>query len=157
MRYYKLEQMLNYLTIRVKSITYRILILMSFSCGGGEDRLYSQEQVEEDIPLILKMNYPMEDGYYKIDYPNNRPHSYISVEYQTEGMRRIYWTSTDSFTIVHMGYPITEPIINYSTYSRDDGSGKQMIYLYEPFIGDTLQVIGCVDNDNCKSVSFIVE
>ena len=136
----------------------KIIVLLSLiGCVGGEDRLYSQEHVEEDIPLILTMNYPMEDEYYKIDYPNNRPHSYTSVEYQTEGMRRIYWTSIDSFTIVHMGYPITEPIINYSTYSREDGSGKQMIYLYEPFIGDTLSILGCVDIGNCESLSFIVE
>ena len=133
-----------------------IVLLLMIGCVGGEDRLYSQEQVEEDIPLILKMNYPMEDGYYKIDYPNNRPHSYISVEYQTEGMRRIYWTSIDSFTIVHMGYPITEPIINYSTYSGDDGSGKQMIYLYQDFINDTLMIRGCISESNCKELKFII-
>ena len=48
-------------------------------------------------------------------------------------------------------------IVNYSTYSRDDGSGKQMIYLYRDFVGDTLSVKGCVDVDVCKTVSFIVE
>ena len=137
-----------------KMIKIFILLLM-IGCGGG-DIIYSEEKTQKDISLNLYMNYPLEDGYYLIDYPDNRPHSYTSVEYQTEGMRRIYWTSPDSFTIVHMGYPITEPIINYSTYSRDDGSGKQMIYLYQPHIGDTLSVIGCID-DLCKELEFIVE
>ena len=116
----------------------------------------SNNNSDEPILLELYMNYPIKNGYYKIDYPNNRPHSYTSVEYQTEGMRRIYWTSTDSFTIVHMGYPITEPIINYSTYSRDDGSGKQMIYLYQDFINDTLMIRGCISESNCKELEFII-
>jgi uncharacterized protein (DUF2147 family) len=56
-----------------------------------------------------------------------------------------------------MGETFCEMIVNYSTYSRDDGSGRQMIYLYRDFIGDTLSVKGCVDVDVCKSVSFTVE
>ena len=133
-----------------------LMLVILVGCGNSQDNTKPVEP-QETTPLILSMNLPKEDGYYIFDYPTNRPHTYTSVEYDTEPITRVFWTSPDSFTIVHQGFPITEPIINYSTYSRDDGSGKQMIYLYEPFIGDTLQVIGCVDNDNCKSVSFIVE
>jgi hypothetical protein len=116
----------------------------------------SNNNSDEPILLELYMNYPIENGYYKINFPDNSPHSYTSVEYQTEGMRRIYWTSLDSFTIVHMGYLITEPIINYSTYSRDDGSGKQMIYLDQDFINDTLMIRGCISESNCEELEFII-
>ena len=132
------------------------IMLFIVSCSDGGNQVYMGEEIEENIPLTLTMNHPIENGYYLIDYPDNRPHSYTSVEYQTEGMRRISWTSTDSFTIVHMGYPITEPIINYSTYSREDGSGKQMIYLYQNFLNDTLMVRGCLSNSECEELEFII-
>ena len=38
-------------------------------------------------------------------------------------------------------------IVNYSTYKIDNGSGRQMIYLYRDFVGDTLSVNGCIDFD----------
>jgi hypothetical protein len=70
----------------------------------------------------------------------------------------LFWDSEDYFCILWMWDTICNPIINYSTYSDGvDGSGKQMIYLYQPFIGDTLMVKGCIDENNCKTMEFIVE
>ena len=133
-----------------------LMLVILVGCGKSQDNTEPVE-LQEPIPLTLFMNLPKEDDYYIFDYPTNRPHTYTSVQYDTEPITRVFWTSSDSFTIVHQGFPITEPIINYSTYSRDDGSGKQMIYIYEPFIGDTLMVKGCVDIGNCESLSFIVK
>ncbi len=135
----------------------RLLMLVILVGYGNSQQNTEPLEPQETIPLTLFMNLPKEDGYYIFDYPTNRPHTYTSVQYDTEPITRVFWTSPDSFTIVHQGFPITEPIINYSTYSRDDGSGKQMIYLYEPFIGDTLMIKGCVDIGNCRSLSFIVK
>ena len=42
------------------------------------------------------------------------------------------------------------------TYSKDDGSGEQIIYLNENMLNDTLTVIGCLNEDYCKSLKFIV-
>ena len=42
-------------------------------------------------------------------------------------------------------------LVNYS-----DGLGQQMIYLYQDFIGDTLMVYGCTENNTCSSLNFIV-
>jgi len=55
-----------------------------------------------------------------------------------------------------MNQNICESIIQYSTYTRTDGSGQQMIYLSENFIGDTLSVSGCI-NEYCNEVRFIVD
>ena len=143
----------------IKSIRLFIMLII-VSCSDDGNQFYIDEEIdeeiEEDIPFILYMNYPLEDGYYRINYPDNRPQSYTSVEYKTEGIRRIFWTSIDSFTIVHMGYPITEPIINYSTYSREDGTGRQLIYLYQNFINDTLMIRGCLSNSECEELEFII-
>ena len=72
-------------------------------------------------------------------------------------MQRVFWTSPDSFTIVYQGFPITEPIINYSTYSDYEGNGKQHIYLNESMIGKTLTIIGCLDTDYCIESHFDVK
>ena len=87
------------------------------------------------------MDLPKRDGLYVFTYPVGRPSSYTSVLYQTEPMVRVFWYSDDMFTIIHWGREFHYPIINYSTYSDgEDGSGKQMIYIYPPHIGDTLEV-----------------
>ena len=70
---------------------------------------------------------------------------------------QILWTSTDSFTVYHMGFPITEPIINYSTYTEEDSTGQQAIYLYQDFLGDTLSVTGSVDQTSIyDNLQFII-
>ena len=81
---------------------------------------------------------------------------YISVEFETQPRTRVFWTSPDSFTVYHMGFPIKQPIINYSTYSRDDGTGKQMIYLNRGMIGKRLWIIGCITEEICEVLSFQV-
>ena len=52
-----------------------------------------------------------------------------------------------------------EPIVNYSTYSNGiDGRGRQLVYLStRDFIGDTLEVMGYIDENNYRTIEFIVE
>jgi hypothetical protein len=97
-----------------------------------------------------------ENGFYTFDYPDLQSNSYTAVYYETLPYTRVFWTSVDSFTVYHWGEEITEPIINFSTFSNGDGTGQQMIYLYPDFIGDTLMVYGCTENDACSSLNFIV-
>ena len=123
-----------------------LMLVILVGCGNSQQNTEPLEP-QETTPLILSMNLPKEDSYYVFDYPTNRPHTYTSVQYDTEPITRVFWTSPDSFTIVHQGFPITDPIINYSTYSRDDGSGKQMIYIDENSIGKTFTIYGCVEGD----------
>ena len=97
-----------------------------------------------------------ENGFYTFDYPDSETNSYTAVYYETIPDTRVFWTSVDSFTVYHWGYPITEPIINFSTWSDENGLGQQLIYLYQDFIGDTLMVHGCTENDACAILNFIV-
>ncbi len=103
------------------------------------------------------MDLPIRDSLYIFTYPTGRPHTYTSVLYNTEPMTRVFWSSPDTFVVYHMYHWFTYPIINYSTYSDgEDGTGKQLIYIYEPHIGDTLEIIGCI-NGYCESLEFLVE
>jgi len=131
-----------------------ILLLLLLSC----DKVISSEPIDDVEPILeIFMNLPTTpDGLYLFDYPNNHPHTYTSVEYISSPMERVFWSSPDSFSVYHMWNWFSYPIINYSTYTSSDSTGKQHIYIYEPHIGDTLSVIGCIQLDYCKEVTFIV-
>ena len=129
-----------------------VLILL-YSC---EENIVSSDTTENNTTFLnLYMNNPIEDGYYVFDYPNESESSYTSVLYQTEPIQRVFWYSEDTYTFIYWGREMTYPIINYSTYSDTEGDGKQLIYIYPPHIGDTLSVIGCID-ELCKELEFIV-
>ena len=134
----------------------KILFLLFILLLGCDDII--TESTSERYELYLYMKTEMDDGVYLIDYPNNQPHSYTSVYYQITppSTQRVFWASLDSFTIIHQGFTITEPIINYSTYSRDDGTGKQHIYLNRTMINKRLSIIGCVSEDECEVIEFDV-
>ena len=145
--------MIYYSTIRL--IIVSTFIVSAIGCTEPNESIKSDDEII--IPLTLSMNANQDGEFYIFKYPRQAPSSYTSVEYKTDPITRVFWTSPDSFTFIYWGREFTEPIINYSTYSRSDGTGKQMIYLYEDFIGDTLTVEGCVYPNNCKSLSFIVQ
>ena len=131
-----------------------LLVFLVVGCEGiKSSEPYSKYQPVLEISMDLPTN---DDGLYIFDYPNNRPHTYTSVEYISSPMERVFWFSPDSFVVHHMYHYFTEPIINYSTYTSSDSTGKQMIYIYRPHIGDTLSVMGCIQGDFCKEVSFLV-
>ena len=136
----------------LRFIIYNVLFLFSLSC---EDVLPSKENVV-DIDLELYMNEDIINGIYQHNYQGNKSHSYTSISYQIlpPQMARVFWFSPDSFTIYHQGFPIIEPIINYSTYSREDGTGKQHIYLNRGMIGKTLTIVGCLNGEDCKELRF---
>ena len=134
-----------------------VIGLLLTSCSDL-DLMFNEPPIEEDNSFIeLYMDTDKDkNGYYLIDYPNWDDNSYMAVYYNTTPTNRIFWTSPDSFTVYHWGEAITEPIINYSTYSGSDGTGQQMIYLYSDFIGDTLTIIGYINEDIYSTLDFII-
>ena len=138
-----------------KSVSKIVPMLFFFFIGCVD--ITSSEPTSDYIPVLdVSMNLPLTtDGYYVFDYPNGKPSSYTSVEYKSTPMDRVFWYSDDFFTIIHWGREYHYPIINYSTYTAEDSSGKQMIYVSPSHIGDTLSVWGCID-DLCDGVYFIV-
>ena len=137
----------------VKYISLLVVLLLV----GCEDINSSEPYSNYQPVLEISMDLPItDDGLYVFNYPNNAPHTYTSVEYISSPMERVFWYSPDTFVVYHMYHYFTQPIINYSTYTSSDSTGKQMIYIYQPHINDTLSVIGCIQGDYCKEVSFIV-
>jgi len=92
---------------------------------------------------------------YIFKYPENAPSSYFKVDYNSLPTQRVYWGSPDAFyTIMWEGSNDTTwtPVVSYSTYSDDDGIGHQMVYVNPTLIGDTLNIIGLI-NENGQKIS----
>ena len=87
-----------------------------------------------------------ENGYYHFNYPDDlllNPSDYGTVYYTTtDPVTRVGWMSPDSFYVEHMGQIFWEPVINYSTYSNDNGDGQQLFYVNPTLISDTLDIFG---------------
>ena len=141
------------------SLVKHISIVCCILVIGCDNPLQNDNDSDDVDTTTLDVYMELEldsNGYYLFDYPNESNNSYTYVKYTTSPVTRIFWSSPDSFTVVHQGFPFTEPIINYSTYSDGDGNGQQMIYVYQEHIGDTLQVIGSYSESVHDDVSFIV-
>ena len=101
-----------------------------------------------DIHSVFKQFDALEmdsNGYYHFFYdPTGQSESdYGTVYYRTtDSVTRVGWSSPDSFYVYHMGQIFWEPVINYSTYSGDDGEGQQLFYVNPTLIGDTLDIYG---------------
>ena len=139
---------------------FKIIIVIGLlltSCSDF-DLIFTEPHVsDEDSFLELYMDtYQDKNGYYLVDYPDWDDNSYTAVHYKTLPDTRVFWTSIDSFTVYHWGEVITEPIINYSTYSNSDSTGQQMIYLHQDFITDTLTIVGYINENVISTLDFIV-
>ena len=136
---------------------YLILILiLVVSCGDYDNILNSEEESESyRVPLDVYMKYEQdENGYYKVAYSG---FNYVQVFAQSEGIQRIFWSSSDSFTVVHMGIEFHTSIASYSTYTNSQtGETRQNVYVNQGFIGDTLVVVGAISEDNYDYVYFIL-
>tara|TARA_Y100000310_G_scaffold116925_1_gene115598 strand:+ start:131 stop:544 length:414 start_codon:yes stop_codon:yes gene_type:complete len=117
--------------------------------------------INDEIPLYLYMedniqNNRMldENDYWWVEYTGYR---YTDVLYKTYSQKYVNWETPDSFYVQHMNRIYPTPIITSQTLSRKDGTGKQMIYIDETFIGDTLTIYGCIsENKYCSKLRFIV-
>ena len=133
------------------------LIFLLIGCDYPTDL---ESDFHEDLFLILYMNNPDDGSLYLVNYPQkdcDRISFHASIKYLTTPATRVFWTLPDGNTIYNQNFPITESTINYFTYSKDDGSGEEIIYLNENMLNDTLTVIGCLNEDYCKTLKFIVK
>ena len=133
-----------------------IMLIVLIGCGDYDNLMDSNEEAEAyRVPLEIYMKYEMDgNGYYRVPYSG---YNYVQVFAQSEGIQRIFWSSSDSFTVVHMGIEFHTSIASYSTYTNSQtGETRQNVYVNMNFIGDTLVVVGAIAEDNYDFVAFIV-
>tara|TARA_R110000744_G_scaffold200393_1_gene319544 strand:- start:19 stop:459 length:441 start_codon:yes stop_codon:yes gene_type:complete len=117
------------------------LILMS----GCEKKNY-QNPPTPNIFLDLHSDQLDYNGeVYIFNYPDDATNSYFKVDYHSPPLQRIYWSSPDMFYVIMFNDTIWTSVVNFSTYSNDDGTGHQMVYVNPTLIGDTLNIIGKIN------------
>ena len=129
-----------------------LLILTGFIFASCEKENF------EDLPnpnnfLEISSELEFDGTVYTFTYPEDAPSSYFKVDFNSLPTQRVYWTSPDEFyTIQFIGSTDTiwTPVVNFSTYSDDDGTGHQMVYVNPTLIGDTLNIIGKINEVGCE-------
>ena len=129
-----------------------IFIFLGFfiSCDSNSNLMDSEEFTCEDCSITITSVYKQltpliydENGYYHFSYNINNASDYGTVYYNTANPTTyVQWASSDSFYVIHMGQVFWEPVINYGTYSDENGEGQQLFYVNETLIGDTLDIYG---------------
>ena len=133
-----------------------VLLVLIVGCGDIQDTVMGTEEETTAVELDVYMKYEMDsNGYYRVGYNG---YNYVQVFAQTEGLQRIFWSSSDSFSVVYQGITFYTRIASYSTYTNSNtGETRQNVYINQSFVGDTLVVVGAISEDNYDYASFILE
>ncbi len=140
---------------RLQHSLVSLLTILLFNCGGDVITNDNDQEIYR-APLELYMQYPLDDlGYYHVEYSG---YNYTQVFARSEGTQRIFWSSSDSFSVVYNGIEFHTAIASYSTYTNSQtGETRQNVYINSNSVGDTLAVVGAISSDNYRWVQFIVE
>ena len=120
----------------------KLITLLTLFITIGCEKEFHQDISNTFLEIYSDLEY---DGtVYIFNYPDNATNSYFKVNYNSLPVQRVYWDSPDEFYVVMWQDTVWTPVINYSTYSDDDGIGHQMVYVNPTLIGDTLNIIGTI-------------
>ena len=134
----------------LKKGIFSLIILLMVGC---ENNTMGPEM--DDRSLVIYSTTELDkNGYYHYPYSG---YNYGSIYFQTTPTTLVGWTSPDEFCIQFFEELICEPVINFQTYSREDGTGQQNFYMSEEFVGDTLNLIGYLDNDIVSEIKIIIK
>ncbi len=139
----------------IRIILFSIVCLFLTSCEEsilGPDFQYLS--IYLDVENDNLVSYKDDNGYYHIEY---EPNAVYYVKYESMPNDRVFWHSPDDFSVEWMGSNFEYPIINYSTYANDYGTGAQLYYLDNTMIGDTLSIFGYLDYTMYSGLVLIVE
>ena len=130
-----------------------ILSLLVFLFIGCENNTMGPD-VDNEFLVVYSTEQIDDNGYYHYPYTG---HNYGSIYFETTPMTLVGWTSPDVFCIQFFEELICEPVINYQTYAREDGTGQQNFYMNSESIGDTLTLIGYLNEDIVDEIKVIIK
>jgi len=133
-----------------------ILLLFVVGCGDYDEILNSQVE-PEPTPFRMYMEYEQDgNGYYHISYPQGVSSSHGRIYCETLSTQRVFWSSPNTFDTYFQQQWFSTPIIQYSTYSSSQGIAQQLFYIYEPFVGDTLTLVGGLSENTWDYLQVII-
>ena len=135
-----------------KGIISVVLCFLTIGCEG--DHNIMSPEINEEFLEVYSTQEMDKNGYYHYPYTG---YNYGSIYFETTPTTLVGWTSPDEFCVQFFEELICEPVINYQTYSREDGSGQQNFYMSEEFIGDTLNLVGYLNTEVVKEIKVIIK
>ena len=137
-----------------------ILIIILVGCEKQyKDLIEESPQLNiyiDEVADNANISYNNITGVYRLNYPENITNSYFKIRYNTSSYQRVYWESPDMFYIIMWQDTIWTPIINFSTYADENGDGRQIAYINNTLVGDTLNIIGKTNNIEKEIKVYIV-
>ena len=120
------------------SIIFILIATTLLSCKKQESDI-----VETEFNYWIEIESGEEIIYFQ--YPRGEDNAYYTLNYESYSLSRVFWESSDSFaTPVPSNPDYKTAVINYSTYTREDGTGNQNVYIGPEMIGDTLRIYGYI-------------
>ena len=127
-----------------------LIILLFVGCENNT----MGPKMDEEFLDVYSTEQLDKNGYYHYPYTG---YNYGSIYFETEPMSLVAWTSPDEFCIQFFEELICEPVINYQTYAKEDGTGQQNFYMNSESIGDTLTLIGYLNEDIVDEIKVIIK
>jgi hypothetical protein len=131
----------------------------SILCSSCDVTTLQGELPQEDDDRVLNVYWDYstldENGYYHYPYQG---HNYGTIYFEISNVEThtlVGWTSPQEYCVDHYGTEICEPVINYQTYSDEYGDGQQSFYMNETFVGDTLFLVGYL-NENVADAIYVI-
>ena len=135
-----------------------ITLLLLISCDWINEELTIQDLYEPDERFLeLWCDYEMVGDVYVFNYDRTKTNMYGRVNYKTNPTTRVGWYSPNEYYVDMFNERIYTSTINYSTYSREDGTGVQLFYMNPQFLGDTLYLYGYLGEDVVRMVKVLVK
>ena len=120
------------------------LLLLLLSC---EVEPIYPENIYSDVYLDIYSDLEHDNEIYTFEYPGDNLNSYFKIDYNSLPHQRVFWESPDMFYVIMFNDTIWTAVVNFSTYSREDGVGHQLVYVNPTLIGDTLNIIGIINEE----------
>ncbi len=136
-----------------RTIISLVLLFLTTGCEDWNHSIMSPE-INEEFLEVYSTQEMDKNGYYHYPYTG---YNYGSIYFETTPTTLVGWTSPDEFCIQFFEELICEPVINYQTYSREDGSGQQNFYMNQNSIGDTLNLIGFLNTEIVTEIKVIIK
>ena len=134
----------------LKKGIFSLIILLLVGCENNT----MGPEIDDRSLVIYSTTELDKNGYYHYPYAG---FNYGSIYFETEPMSLVAWTSPDEFCIQFFEELICEPVINYQTYAKEDGTGQQNFYMNSESIGDTLTLIGYLNEDIVDEIKVIIK
>ena len=137
----------------------RIILIVGLIYLAGCEKEYNFEEDNPNTSLEIYSDLPNtvlnNDTIYNFFYPDGNNNSYFAIKYNTTQYQRIFWESPDMFYVIMWQDTIWTPVVDYSTYADEEGNGKQIIYVNDTLIGDTLNIYASTNN-NTKEIKIVI-